>query len=153
MDTQPVTRAALPTDLPFVFSGELDYIRTIEPTQETSWKNGMRSHLVQWTGNLDRMFILEIDGELIGYCFWQIDDQTAVLASIYVKPEQRRKGLGLLLLKRYITDASLRGFGQFGLGVHVNNPVRPMYETAGFTWTRDEGDYSHYELFVAPAST
>lgn len=144
---------ALPTDLPLVYSGELDYIRTIEPAQETGWKNAMRSHLVQWTSCLDRMFVLERDGDALGYYFWQMDGEKAVLASIYVKPEQRRSGLGNQLLKHFMLDAFHRGHPQLALGVHVDNPVRALYEAAGFKRVRDDTDYLHYEMIFQPEAS
>lgn len=137
-------RFAAATDLPFVYSGELDYIQQIEPQQETRWRSGMASHLRQWTGNLERMFIARIGDDAAGYCFWQIDADVAVLASLYVVPNRRRAGLGGTLLAAFIEDAQSKGFDTLTLGVKPDNPAQRLYELSGFTFTHDEAGYRHY---------
>lgn len=140
-----VIRRALPTDLPAIYDGELDYIRQIEPQQETTWRNGMRFHLSQWTSDLDRMFVAEHEGAQTGYCFWETHGDDAVLASIYVLPSQRGKGLGRQLLGAYVSDAASKGFRRLTLGVKPDNPARHLYESAGFFHTHDEHGYRHYQ--------
>ncbi|MBY4804631.1 hypothetical protein [Burkholderia cepacia] len=88
-------RRALPFDLPAIYDGELDYIRQIEPQQETNWRNGMRFDLRQWTSDLDRMFIAGRDGAQTGCCFWEIHGDDAVLASIYILPGSAATGSGV----------------------------------------------------------
>jgi ribosomal-protein-alanine N-acetyltransferase len=139
-------RNARPADLSAIYLGELDYIRQIEPEQETPWKNGMQWHIRQWTDNLDRMFVAQGSEDLAGYCFWQIDSSVAVLASIYVVPQCRGLGLGRDLLDKAILDIRANGFSQLTLGVKPDNPARRLYETAGFTYMHDEGGYRHYSL-------
>ncbi len=137
-------RPATATDLPLVYTGELDYIRQIEPQQETRWQSGMVWHLKQWTGNLSRMFIAECGDTAAGYCFWQIHDDAAVLASIYVLPDRRRTGVGATLLAAFIHDAQAKGFDKLTLGVKADNPARRLYETSGFAYTHDQAGYRHY---------
>jgi ribosomal protein S18 acetylase RimI-like enzyme len=142
-------RRAHAADLPTIFVGELDYIRQIEPQQEASWREGMRVHLKQWTDGLDRMFIAECGGIHVGYCFWEIRGEAAVLASIYVMPDRRGSGLGQQLLAQFIADARARGFSQITLGVKADNPARRLYEKAGFVYTHDERGYCHYVYSTA----
>lgn len=137
-------RRARVTDLPAIYVGELDYIRQIEPQQESSWRDGMRFHLKQWIDDLDRMFIAECAGTLRGYCFWEVHGEAAVLASIYVTPERRGSGLGQQLLAQFIADAHARGFSKLTLGVKPDNPARRLYEKAGFIHTHDEHGYCSY---------
>lgn len=137
-------RAARATDLPFVYTGELDYIQRIEPQQEARWKTGMVCHLTQWTANLTRMFIMEQGDVAVGYCFWEIQGDTAVLASIYVTPEKRRGGLGKQLLMTFLSHARAAGFNALNLAVKANNPARGLYEKSGFYFTHDEHGYRHY---------
>ncbi|WP_186201636.1 GNAT family N-acetyltransferase [Burkholderia gladioli] len=139
-------RRARATDLAYVYAGELDYIRQIEPDQEQRWKDGMLFHLRQWTQDLDRMFIVECAGEYAGYSFWEIHAETAVLASIYVIPERRRTGLGQLLLKQFVSDARASGITEISLGVKADNPARYLYEQSGFVHSHDERGYCHYML-------
>jgi [ribosomal protein S18]-alanine N-acetyltransferase len=137
-------RRAVPTDLPTVYLGELDYIRQIEPQHEARWTNGMQWHLKQWTNDLGRMFIAEQGALPVGYCFWEVHGEAAVLASIYVIPDQRGHGLGGTLLDQFIVDAHAQGFAKLTLGVKPDNPARRLYEKAGFTHTHDDGGYRHY---------
>lgn len=144
MMIEDVLRPAVPTDLPHVYLGELDYIRQIEPENEAGWQRGMRFHLEQWTSNLARMFVLERDGAFAGYGFWQIEGEAAVLASIGVVPALRGKGLGRRLLEYFIADARARGHASLLLGVHHANPARHLYENAGFVFTHAAQPYLHY---------
>ncbi|ASL48156.1 L-amino acid N-acyltransferase MnaT [Burkholderia sp. AD24] len=137
-------RRARPTDLPTIYLGELDYIRQIEPQQETRWAGGMQFHLKQWTNDLDRMFIAESGDTSVGYFFWEVHGEAAVLASIYVVPDRRGNGLGRQLLTQFIADARAQGFGKLTLGVKADNPARRLYENAGFRYTHDEQGYRYY---------
>jgi len=128
-----------------VYRGELEYIQSIEPENETRWKNAMGSHLTQWTSALERMFVVEHQAEAMGYCFWQEDKGEAVLASIFVKSQQRQQGLGRLLLDQFMLDAFAAGFAKLTLGVYHNNPARFLYESAGFQRIREDAEYLYYE--------
>lgn len=146
-------RRARPTDLPTIYLGELDYIRQIEPQQETRWTGGMQFHLKQWTNDLDRMFIAESSETAVGYFFWEIHGEAAVLASIYVVPDRRGDGLGQQLLAQFIADARAQGFSKLTLGVKADNPARRLYEKAGFSYTHDEHGYRHYVYLTAERIT
>lgn len=149
MQSNDSVRLARVTDLPLVYLGELDYIRQIEPHNEARWKDGMRWHIQQWTSNLERMFIVEAEAEMVGYCFWQVDQDAAVLASICVQREQRGRGLGRQLLARFISDAQARGFDKLTLGVQPDNPARHLYEKTGFVYTHEADGYRHYAYAAA----
>jgi [ribosomal protein S18]-alanine N-acetyltransferase len=144
MDFPDSIRRARLTDLPVVYEGELDYIRQIEPEHEARWRDGMRFHLAQWIDDLDRMFVAERGTASTGYCFWEARGDAAVLASIYVLPDERGRGLGRRLLAAFVADARARGFRNLKLGVRADNPARHLYETAGFRHTHDERGYRHY---------
>jgi len=107
-----------------VYRGELEYIQSIEPENEARWKNAMGSHLTQWTSALERMFVVEHQAEAMGYCFWQEDKGEAVLASIFVKSQQRQQGLGRLLLDQFMLDAFAAGFAKLTLGGVPADPGR-----------------------------
>lgn len=132
------------TDLPAVYLGELDYIRQIEPQQETRWKDAIALHLQQWTAALDRMFVAEGGDEIVGYCFWEDRGDEAVLASLYVAPGHRRQGIGRELLMRFIDDAKRNRIHNATLGVQSENPARLLYEKTGFVRTHDTDGFLHY---------
>jgi ribosomal protein S18 acetylase RimI-like enzyme len=140
-----VVRKARPTDLPMVYKGELNYIRTIEPEHEQRWKDAMHAHLRQWTAALERMSVVEQDGVPLGYCFWESIDGAACLASIHVAPELRQRGLGRLLLDHYMDDARAQGFTRLTLSVFRGNPAQFLYESAGFQRVSEGAEYLGYE--------
>jgi ribosomal-protein-alanine N-acetyltransferase len=135
-----------------VYKGELNYIQTIEPEHEARWKDAMHGHLRQWTAALERMFVVEQDGVPVGYCFWEVIDGAACLASIYVVTELRQRGLGRVLLDEYISDARARGFAKLTLNVFHGNPACFLYESAGFQCVREGAEYRDY-VYPAVVST
>jgi ribosomal protein S18 acetylase RimI-like enzyme len=142
---EPVSiRRARATDLPAVHEGELSYIREIEPEQEARWTNALPLHLKQWTGALERMLIAESAERAVGYCFWDMQGDDAVLASLYVAPDRRREDIGRELLARFIADARARNMRNATLGVRPENPARLLYERMGFIRTHEAEGYWHY---------
>jgi len=153
VNSSHTVRKARPTDLPMVYKGELNYIQTIEPEHEQRWKDAMHAHLRQWTGALERMSVVEQDGVPVGYCFWEIIDGAACLASIHVLPELRQRGLGRLLLDHYMNDARIQGFAKLTLSVFHGNPAQFLYESAGFQCVRKGEEYLDYVYPDVTAST
>ena len=142
---EPVSiRRARVTDLPAVSEGELSYIREIEPEQEARWTNALPLHLKQWTAALERMLVAESAERAVGYCFWDMQGEDAVLASLYVTPDRRREGIGRALLARFLTDAEAYDMRNATLGVKPGNPARLLYESMGFVRTHDANGYWHY---------
>lgn len=152
MTSEPSIRRAQATDLAAVYAGELAYIREIEPHQEARWKDAVPLHLKQWTAALDRMFIAERGGEVIGHCFWDVARANAELASVYVAPAHRRQGVGRQLLALFLEDAEADGVATATLGVGPGNPARRLYEALGFRHTHDADGYCRYNLILASPS-
>jgi ribosomal protein S18 acetylase RimI-like enzyme len=80
---------------------------------------------------------------------WTRDGTRATLITIHVLAQHRRHGIGGRLLSAVITAATQDGATALDLGVHVGNGARALYEQAGFTHMRDEGDYQLYALSLA----
>ncbi len=77
-------------------------------------------------------FIVEIQNIVVGYsCFWYILDE-AQLVNIGVHPDYRRKGIGELLLKEGIAEASKKKMKTLFLEVRVTNlPAQALYRKYG----------------------
>ncbi|MFA5957735.1 N-acetyltransferase family protein [Hyphomicrobium sp.] len=150
MEGQPLIRRGRVTDLPAVFLGELDYIRQIEPQQEARWKAAISQHVKQWTSALESMLVAELAGQIVGYCFWENHGDQAVLASLYVAPSHRRRGIGQELLARFVAEAKERHLISATLGVQSENPARLLYEKAGFIRTHYTDGFLHYRLALTP---
>jgi ribosomal protein S18 acetylase RimI-like enzyme len=152
MTTEPSIRRAHATDLAAVYAGEIAYIREVEPLQEARWKNAIPQHLLQWTAALDRTFIVEVAGEIIGHCFWDVAGGNAELASIYVGPAHRRRGIGRQLVALFLEDAKAGGMAMATLGVRPDNPARHLYEGLGFARMHDMDGYRRYSLALTAPS-
>jgi ribosomal-protein-alanine N-acetyltransferase len=140
-------RAAEPTDLPMLYRSELLYMREIESEQVGRWLRAVDRNLELWTRNLPRARVIDRAGLPAGIMLWiPLPNEVAVLVTIHVLPQLRRQGLGQRLLERFISDASADGFSTLQLGVHKNNPVRGLYEKAGFRQTHADDDYLHYSM-------
>lgn len=152
MTSEPSIRRAQATDLAAVYAGELGYIREIEPHQEARWLDAVPRHLQQWTAALDRMFIAEQAGEVIGHCFWDVADGHAELAGLYVLPPHRRDGIGRQLMALFLDDAEADGMATATLGVRPGNPAQRLYEALGFAHTHDADGYCRYGLALTAPS-
>lgn len=150
MHTDPpiVLRAASASDLPLVFKLEREYIARFEPKSMKRWQVGIDRHLEQWVSNLTRMFVAEFAAKAVGYCFWEINGDEAVLASISVLTDYRLRGVGASLLRRFEDDAMRHGKKLLILGVVKQNPARYLYESAGYVFARQDETYCYYEKVI-----
>ncbi|SFP71918.1 Ribosomal protein S18 acetylase RimI [Ectopseudomonas composti] len=141
----PNLRQATPQNLPFVFRLERAYIQDFESESLHSWQGAIDRHLEQWISNLSRMFVAESGDEVVGYYFWEVRGDEAILSSINVLPDQRRRGIGSYLLKHFETQAVKNGMTRLSLGVISHNPAKQLYEAAGYEFVHQKGDYCYYE--------
>ncbi|WP_158647929.1 GNAT family N-acetyltransferase [Nocardioides houyundeii] len=146
MSTSVSIRPGLAADLPMVFRAERDYIRDIEPAAEAGWTRALDKNLELWVGCLDRTIVAEDAEGTVGFAMWMPHEGAALLVTIQVLDHARRRGVGNVLLQRYLVDAGAAGHRTASLGVHASNPARRLYEAAGFRHSGDDGDYALYEL-------
>ena len=135
-------------DLGLVYDFELCSIEEIEPMQVECWKNAEPALRRQWTENLDRMYFLKDGEKVLGYFFWQIEGESAVLASIFVPKECRGNGLGQQLLKAFEEDAKTQGFEVVELSVFETNPARFLYEKAMYEYVETRNSYRYYRKYL-----
>ncbi len=85
-----------------------------------------------------------------GFLMWAREDDpsSALLVTIQVQPDSRRRGLGLRLLQRFAEQAQADGRHVLHLGVHEANPSRGIYARAGFHEIGRDGAYLLYERTV-----
>lgn len=129
---EPTLRPALASDLPFVYRGELAYIRQWEPAHEDDWYRQLERHLTRWVEHLEHLTIATLEGQPVGYSLWMPDEGHAELCTLGVCAAFRRKGVGDALLQAYIAAARAEGFSHLTLNVRQDNPARRLYERAGF---------------------
>lgn len=134
-----------------MFRLERAYIQDFEPAALQGWQGATDRHLEQWVSNLSRMFVAESDAQVVGYYFWEVAGEEAILSSINVLPEHRRRGIGASLLKHFEQQAMNSGMTRLTLGVINHNPAKHLYEAAGYAFVREQGDYCYYEKSPANA--
>ena len=142
-------RAAEPADLPLILRSERDYMSQIEPEHMASWLDALDRNLELWIVNLGRTLVAVLDGTDAGYAMWGPREGRATVITICVQPRYRRHGIGNVLLSAVISAARQDGATAVDLGVHRRNGARALYERAGFTHVRDDGDYLLYTLPLA----
>jgi ribosomal protein S18 acetylase RimI-like enzyme len=150
------TRVATATDLPLLYRQELAYMRQIEPESVDNWIAATDRNLQMWADNLRHSRVAEVDGTAAGIALWMPTEEGAVLVTIHVLDEFRRRGLGRILLDAFRAGARYEGARVLTLGVHRDNPAESLYLGAGFARTGVDGDYVLYEdramnAEVAPA--
>lgn len=73
--------------------------------------------------------------------FGNVDDETPEFA-ISVLPENRKQGVGLLLMKAMLQYMDERGYPQTSLSVNKKNYAKKLYQKVGFVTVREqEEDY------------
>ncbi len=91
------------------------------------------------------LLVAEVDGRLVGYLSWYIDDRAgsatifperrplAYVAGVCVTASHRSRGIGTALLAHAEAQARERGIARLGIGVRTSNggAVR-LYEEFGF---------------------
>ena len=144
-------RAADADDLPLIVRGERDYMTEVEPEHLGRWESVLEQNVALWTGNLRRTAMAVLDGADAGYAMWRRDGAAATLVTIYVLPRYRRHGIAGTLVQAVVSAARADGATALDLGVHQRNAARALYERAGFTLVRVDGEYRYYTLPLAAA--
>jgi GNAT superfamily N-acetyltransferase len=119
-------------DLPFIYRLERKYMEDLENDQLQGWQNSIEHHLRQWVDDLPRTRVAEYAGDQAGYVFWEVREGRAVVASVNVAPEYRRKGVATILLKRFENEASEAGLLIAEIGFVRHNPARNLYDRLGY---------------------
>gem|GEM_PF-995622 len=84
------------------------------------------------------MFVVEVDGEIVGYGDVEQEhgrDDVASLGLLNVRPDLHGKGLGKALILKVLERAIERGYRQLTLGTWAGNKKAvPLYKKTGFFW-------------------
>jgi ribosomal protein S18 acetylase RimI-like enzyme len=120
-----------------------------EPRVAIYWKN--------WGfGEMDRCLVATIGGKIAGavWCrllngdpkgFGYVDDKSPEL-TIALFPEYRGQGIGTMLLRKLVQQATLDGFKGLSISVTKGNPALKLYAREGFSIVDDnEYDFILYK--------
>ena len=141
-------RQGVVEDLPFILRAERSYMVAIEPDQLSGWMDGIDRNLALWIQHLARTTVLLVDEAFGGFFMWAVaaDEDAAVLVTIQVLPEFRRRGFALGLLQVFQELVWAAGLSAIKLGVHERNPARRLYAKAGYRVVGRDGPYLLHEL-------
>ena len=110
---------------------DLDVIYNLECLlfKESAWpKETLKSDMEMFEFD-----VLEVDGEIVGYCSLSLNGDFADVLNIGVHPNHRRQGYGSLLMKHMIEIADLNDVKNITLEVRVSNESAiALYESLGF---------------------
>ncbi len=113
---------------------DIDAVLAVERLSlPTPWKaSGYRHELT--TNRLAHYWVLDVTGQLVGYAGYWLVGPEAQISIIAIHPDQRRQGLGTLLLLHLLADAAGRGATEATLEVRRSNmAARRLYVAHGFT--------------------
>lgn len=127
-ETQVQFRAMVVDDIPKVVEVEQDAFPTPWPAQ------AFQDELTK--NQFARYFVLEVGGEVVGYCgMWIIMDE-AHITNIAVHSTYRGRGLGEWMLRYAIEFSTLYGAEKMTLEVRASNVVaQQLYKKLGFEVT------------------
>jgi GNAT superfamily N-acetyltransferase len=124
-------------------SGEELVVRTLEPPlvgytdRVEYWWRDVRDQLVNGElaeTSVDRFFVAELNGAYVGsmtYCTPRDTRDLAVLGMVWTRPDQRRKGIGQIVLEEALAD--FRAGGGIAMYLCTTNPVAAsLYAKGGF---------------------
>ncbi|MEL7363956.1 MAG: GNAT family N-acetyltransferase [Bacteroidota bacterium] len=131
-------RRATPADLPALAALYRDAVHTLGPLAYTP------AQVAAWAATADEprfeafvlgpeTLIVEDETGPIGFAGWRPDGH---VASLYVRPDRTRQGLGLRLLTAVIESAQAAGVTRLHSEASVFS--RPVFERAGFLVTGTE---------------
>jgi predicted acetyltransferase len=86
-----------------------------------------------WAGPERLPFLIEADGEVVGFCLIRVRDDGWSIAEFSVVPEQRRAGVGRAAVNAVAGRARAAGAGHLEAKVHLDNRgALPFWLAVGF---------------------
>ncbi len=145
-------RPLTPDDVPVVIEIENDCFS--EP-----WDEGVFIAMAVWKGDIPsrhgrwvRFDVFVRDGEIHGYVVWEKDNRSKEghILNLAVKCQHRRRGTGLLLMKRAFEDLTKDGFKTCRLEVRESNSgAQRLYEKMGMrACGRTRGYYGDEDALI-----
>lgn len=92
----------------------------------------LRKRMAAWLETEYKAFIFSEDGGDVGYALYRHDPEWIYLRQFYIRPEKRRRGLGLKALE-WLKRNPWKDFSRIRLDVLINNePAMAFWHAAGF---------------------
>jgi len=98
-----------------------------------AWTRSQCAGILPMPG-VELMLARDGDGELAGFSLFRTVADEAELLLLAVAPDQRRRGIGRMLLDHFMDHARDAGVSRVHLEVREGNPAVIMYRQAGFNF-------------------
>ena len=123
---------------------------------QAQWAEGQQEQFVRWQYGLQRREyesrfpdadyrVIVINDRPAGRIWVGSDDEQIRLLDIAIMPEFQNRGVGTLLLRRLIDEASQTNKFLRHMVFVLNNDAHRFYERLGFAIIEDFGAYKHME--------
>jgi GNAT superfamily N-acetyltransferase len=123
---------------------------------QVQWAEGQQEQFVRWQYGLQRSEyqsrfpdarydVILVDGHPAGRIWVGIDDEQIRLLDIALLPEFQNRGVGTILIRQLIEEASRAGKPLRHMVFVLNNDAHRFYERLGFVVIEDLGAYKHME--------
>ena len=123
---------------------------------QVEWGDGQREQFVRWQFDLQRREyesrfpdalyeVIVVDDRPAGRIWIGRDDDQIRLLDIALLPEFQNRGVGTILLRRLIDEASLANKPLRHMVYVLNNEAHRFYERLGFVVIEEFGAYKHME--------
>lgn len=96
-----------------------------------SWTHSQLAGILPMAG-VSLVIARTADGDCSGFSLARSVADEAELLLIAVLPEKRRRGIGSMLLDRFVDDARAQGLRRIHLEVRDGNPATAIYASFGF---------------------
>lgn len=103
---------------------------SFDPAYGEAWTSAQCAGLMPMPGVW--LSLARSDGDVIGFALGRIVLKEAELLLLAVRQDGQRKGVGQMLLDRFILVAASRGADRLHLEVRAGNPAMNLYLKAGF---------------------
>ncbi|MFW6161459.1 MAG: ribosomal protein S18-alanine N-acetyltransferase [Planctomycetota bacterium] len=115
---------------------DLDAVAAIESQAFGSpWRRGSYGRAI--TTSPRQFVVAEMDGELVGYAGFWVEQRKAHVAKVAVHPDYRRRGIAQALLEHLLDAVRRLGLGYAYLEVRKSNQgAQELYRRLGFHFER-----------------
>lgn len=138
--------------------GVYDSTRADELAQ-AEWAEGQREQFLRWQFDLqqreyearfpDALYeVIVVDGQPAGRIWTGRDQEQIRLLDIAILPQFQNRGVGTILLRRLIDEATLANKALRHMVYVLNNEAHRFYERLGFVVIEEFGAYKHMEYEV-----
>lgn len=114
----------------------------------TTRANDTKEKILAELENGSKIFVAEINGQLIGTVRYEIKDDAVRLYKLAVAPEYRKQGIGNLLNQKAFDAAKELGYKKVRIEVHEEKGLIPYYEKSGFKIAERYKHKDHYEVIM-----